>query len=324
MADEDDAVGASDADTAHPREPRRLAKLTEALRSINATLASIAVLIAAVAGLAGYLGWNLLDHNAATSPPTSTRDCQPSLTGFSITEPLTVNLIGGLAVADFGVSNHGACSVTVPQIRATGRVTTSPGACERPDSETSAWAATPTAEFPAEIRVQIDPGETVKYHESIPVASGRFFAEPMYESDDGQWMDIPGANRVCYELGPPALTIDPIPAHLEGNSEVEGEKLFVTVHFRLSHATDGDVVFDVKTIPGTAVEGDDYVGVDPTKGGHNITIASGQTTVDLPVYLVGDTRPELQETFVVEVLNPVGAVAPLDTATVIIIDDDSN
>ncbi len=81
------------------------------------------------------------------------------------------------------------------------------------------------------------------------------------------------------------------------------------------------VSFNFRTVNGTALAGQDYVA---TQG--QITLQIGQNHVAIPVTILGDKIAEIDETFSLEVSNPVGFSLPNNalvlTATHTIIDND--
>jgi uncharacterized protein len=108
----------------------------------------------------------------------------------------------------------------------------------------------------------------------------------------------------CIDVGgpPPAptLSIDDVTA-LEGDGGLTTFTFSVTLN---APAPAGGVVFDIATADGTAtVADDDYVANSAT----GVTILGGQTTYAFDVSVVGDTVPEADETFTVNVTNISGA-----------------
>src|SRR5690606_20069978 len=82
-------------------------------------------------------------------------------------------------------------------------------------------------------------------------------------------------------------------------------------------APSDDVTFTYMTSDGTATADDDYV---PQTG--TVTIAAGETTAQITIDILGDTLPELNETFDVTFSSPLisgGSAA----STVTIFDDEA-
>lgn len=79
--------------------------------------------------------------------------------------------------------------------------------------------------------------------------------------------------------------------------------------------------FSFRTRSGTALEGSDY---ERTSG--TVTFRPGDTSATFSIYLYGDTVDEVDESFAVEIYNPVGVVlsggVPMLSATGTILDDD--
>ena len=87
-----------------------------------------------------------------------------------------------------------------------------------------------------------------------------------------------------------------------GNAtQVEGNAGTVQANFpvTLSQPAAGDVVFDAYTDPGTAAPGRDY----NSAAAIGLKIPAGQTSVNLPVTVLGDTEVEGNETFTLNLAN---------------------
>ena len=117
----------------------------------------------------------------------------------------------------------------------------------------------------------------------------------------------------------PALSIDDVSA----NEGLSGATTF-TFHVTLSlPAGPGGVSFDIATADGTAQdhspvsEDNDYVA-----NSTNHTIPSGQSSYDFAVTVNGDTLPEPNETFTVNVTNVTGATVSDGTGLGTIVNDD--
>ncbi len=111
----------------------------------------------------------------------------------------------------------------------------------------------------------------------------------------------------------PAATIADT-ALAEGDSGLKPAFFTVTLD-RAAGA--GGVSIDYATADGTATAGSDYVAKTGT-----LTIAEGATSATLSVDLIGDTTTEADETFVVNLSNPVGATIGDAQATGTITNDD--
>ncbi|HEY6893728.1 MAG TPA: lamin tail domain-containing protein, partial [Rhodanobacteraceae bacterium] len=103
----------------------------------------------------------------------------------------------------------------------------------------------------------------------------------------------------------------------EGDSGTTEATFTVT----LSEAVASDVTFDIATTDGTAVAGTDYV-ANAVAGA---TIPAGTTTYAFTVEVSGDTAPEPDETFLVDVSNIAGAgvTTTAAQATGTIVNDDT-
>ncbi len=114
--------------------------------------------------------------------------------------------------------------------------------------------------------------------------------------------------------GLPNLTVNDVSAN-EGNS---GTTTFTFTVSLSAPAPAGGVTFDIATANGTATAGSDYVAKSLTAQ----TIAAGNSTYTFDVFVNGDTTPELDETFFVNVTNVTNAVVTDGQGQGTIINDD--
>src|SRR5690606_35136645 len=91
----------------------------------------------------------------------------------------------------------------------------------------------------------------------------------------------------------------------------------VTLELVLDQAPSEDVTFTYTTGGGNATADDDYV---PQTG--TVTIKAGETTAQVTITIIGDTIPELNETFDVTFSSPL-VTGGSATSTVTIFDDES-
>ncbi|MFH0883477.1 MAG: Calx-beta domain-containing protein, partial [bacterium] len=91
----------------------------------------------------------------------------------------------------------------------------------------------------------------------------------------------------------------------------------VTVTFTLSAPADGPVSVDYSTLGGTASAGDDYLFATGT-----LIFAPGDISKQVTVSVFGDLRVEPDETFSVQLSNPVGATIVDGAGTIAIVNDD--
>src|SRR5205807_9154756 len=110
----------------------------------------------------------------------------------------------------------------------------------------------------------------------------------------------------------PALTIDDVRV-AEGDSGTRTARFTVS----LSPASTQSVTVDYATADGTATAGSDY---DAASG--TLTFASGQTSKNVDVAVHGDTVPENNETFFVNLRNAAHAALAKPSGFVVIDDDD--
>lgn len=101
-----------------------------------------------------------------------------------------------------------------------------------------------------------------------------------------------------YQPGDASLSIADVSLS-EGNSGTKQASFTVS----LSAASANPVSFDIRTEPGTATPGGDYTSTASAALG----IAAGQTSATFDVPVLGDTVVEGNETFTVNLSNPVGA-----------------
>ncbi|BFM05560.1 Calx-beta domain-containing protein [Halioxenophilus aromaticivorans] len=89
----------------------------------------------------------------------------------------------------------------------------------------------------------------------------------------------------------------------------------------LTYAAQDAVTVEYRTTPGTATEGEDFVAVTEPQ---LLTFEPGETTKTVEVQIVQDDSAELDETFVLTLSNPINAQLANESATVTILDDESN
>jgi hypothetical protein len=87
----------------------------------------------------------------------------------------------------------------------------------------------------------------------------------------------------------------------------------------LSSANTEDVSVNVATVGGTAVAGSDYVETSQV-----VTIPAGQTSVDVNITILADTKPENEQVFSLALSNPIGTTIDVSRAWITIIDDDAS
>lgn len=101
----------------------------------------------------------------------------------------------------------------------------------------------------------------------------------------------------------------------------DGQVSDLAVEIQLSSATDRPVEITVRTRDGSATAPDDYRPLDEV-----VTIPPGATSVEVMVAVVADAVPEPEESFEVELSDPVDATIAVDgaVATATILDDDAD
>ncbi|WP_395792809.1 Calx-beta domain-containing protein [Aquimonas sp.] len=102
---------------------------------------------------------------------------------------------------------------------------------------------------------------------------------------------------------------------IEGNSGTVAQQVTVSLSFALA----ADVVFTATTADSTAIAGADYTALSAAQ----FTIAAGQTSVIVPVPVLGDTVDEPNETYTLTIASSSpGVTLGTATATATILDDD--
>jgi hypothetical protein len=100
---------------------------------------------------------------------------------------------------------------------------------------------------------------------------------------------------------------------MEGNSGTTGAILMAKLSVRSSET----VTVDYATADGTAEQGTDYIAARGT-----ITFPPGTTNQPVTIQIMGDANDELEETFLVNLSNPVNATLGDGQAICRIVDDD--
>jgi len=122
-----------------------------------------------------------------------------------------------------------------------------------------------------------------------------------------------GTGTILDDDDPPTLSVNDVTL-TEGNSGTRTLGFTVT----LSHPWTSDVSYKFATADGTATAGSDYVARTPT----NQTILAGSTSRQFFITINGDTVPEDDETFFVNLSSPTNATILRGQGTGTIIDDD--
>jgi Calx-beta domain len=168
--------------------------------------------------------------------------------------------------------------------------------------------------------VTFAPGETAK---TISVA---VLNDPVDEEDETFTVSL--ASPVNAALGTPSSAVgtilddDVVSVSIGGALAVEGNAGSVNAVFTatLSTSSTRTVTVDAATANGTATAGADYTAAGPS----TITFAPGQTTQTFAVAVLGDTIDEDDETFTVNLSNPVNATISAATGVGTIQDDDTS
>ena len=111
---------------------------------------------------------------------------------------------------------------------------------------------------------------------------------------------------------PPLVSVSDVTVS-EGDSGLAS--VFVT--FSLSKSSDELVTIDYTTTDGSAIASQDYQTATGT-----VTFAPGETSIQVEFFINSDLLPELDESFNIELSNPVGAQIDYGTGVVTIVNDD--
>jgi Calx-beta domain-containing protein len=174
--------------------------------------------------------------------------------------------------------------------------------------------------------VTLPPG-TVSLPVSVPVF-GDLLAEPnetflvnLSGAVNATIADGQGQGTIIDDDSAPAISINDVTV-VEGNAGTTNATFIVS----LSSPSGQTVTVDYTTQDGTATAGSDY-----TAAGGTLSFPPGTTVLPLPVAVIGDTAPEANETYFVNLSNPVnatvadgqglGTIADDDTGVVLFIND---
>ncbi|MCB1100658.1 MAG: hypothetical protein KDN22_34165, partial [Verrucomicrobiae bacterium] len=113
------------------------------------------------------------------------------------------------------------------------------------------------------------------------------------------------------------VTFPPLPFLSAGNARVLESNGSVQIAITLETATGAPVAVDYSFVNSTAQAGADFTATSGT-----ITIPAGQTTATITVPIINDNIDELDETFTVQLSNPINAPLKTASATITIEDDD--
>ena len=129
-------------------------------------------------------------------------------------------------------------------------------------------------------------------------------------SDSGSNNSTPTASQ---SDGTPTLTAKSLSV-TEGNNDKN-----VFIEFKLSAFSQSEVSFTISVKDNTATAGEDYQAVADTK----IQIPAGTANQSFPIKIIGDSKPEVNESFDVEISNLVGATfSASQKITITLLDDD--
>jgi YD repeat-containing protein len=172
---------------------------------------------------------------------------------------------------------------------------------------------------------------TITFAAGVPTGSSQSVSVPILsdtidEDDETVFVDLTGATGA--DLGAASrgtLTItddDPSPSvSVAGGSVTEGNSGTKTLTFTItaSNASGRDITVNFSTVNGTALAGQDYTAANGTA-----RITAGSTATTVLVTVIGDTAFETNETFSLQLSNPVAATLGTASATGTIVNDDAD
>lgn len=188
---------------------------------------------------------------------------------------------------------------------------------------TSDGSAVSTSDYVAKTgTLTFNPGETQK------TITARVMGDTLPENDETFFMNLSNPVNAPIQRGravgiirdddgTPSLKVNSPAAIKEGISTSAGK---VTFNITLSAASGREVKVDYQTSDGVsnpAIANEDYQPVSST-----LTFAPGETTKSVTVPFIGDSKDELDESFMLTLTTPVNATIETDTGTAVIIDDD--
>jgi CSLREA domain-containing protein len=163
-------------------------------------------------------------------------------------------------------------------------------------------------------RVSVDSNgeQSNDYSSSISLsADGNYVAFESYATNLVEG-DTNNVSDIFVSASLPTVSVSSI-AVSEGNNGLATATFTAT----LSHASNDYTTVSYETIDGTATSGTDYVA---SQG--NLVFSPGETTISFSVPIVGDIQVEENETFSVQLFNPVNATLATSQATATIFNDD--
>ncbi|MEL7059148.1 MAG: Calx-beta domain-containing protein [Acidobacteriota bacterium] len=166
---------------------------------------------------------------------------------------------------------------------------------------------------------------TLSNTEPIHIVEVPFIGDTREETDESFVLRISTKEQVQIDddAGVAVILDDDAGAQIEASindtSVVEGTGDDVEAVFTvtLSEAPQTDVTLSYRTIPGSALEGEDFREAQGT-----VTIPAGQRQATISVAVIGDDLEEDEETFFVDLTNPDGVVLRDRRGEATIVDDD--
>jgi hypothetical protein len=172
---------------------------------------------------------------------------------------------------------------------------------------TSGEVVIPAGETTTSIEVQVNGDGAIPIDEFDETFTVRLFAPTL-----GALVDGNGRGTILDTSPPPALSLGSV-AVAEGNAAGSA-----TLTVGLSPRSEKPVSVSFSTEDGSAVAGEDY---QPRSG--TVAIPPGTTTSLVAVTVLGDRRPEPDETFQVTLSAPVNATLAASVGSVTILNDDT-
>ncbi len=223
-------------------------------------------------------------------------------------DPLPALSVNDVKISE-GNSGTKNLSFTVNLAGASGRIVTV-------DYESIAGSATPGSDYtPFSGTLAFNPGQNTKYvtvvliGDAVPEPDETFVLQ-LSNPSGAIFLDAAGTGTI--QNDDVSLTIGDASV-AEGDSGIDELAFPVT----LSTAVDFEVRVNYATGGGNASSGSDYIGA-----GGTLVFAPGQTTQAINVLVLGDIRNELDETFQLNLTNPIGVLLADGQGIATILDDD--
>jgi uncharacterized delta-60 repeat protein len=216
--------------------------------------------------------------------------------------------------ASYGVGeNAGSVSVPVARVGATARQSTV-------NYSVTAGTAAHGSDFTAASgTLTFAPGETSK-NISVPIVD-----DAVNELDETFELNLSGVTGGQLGRARASVTIqndDPLPTISVNDVTItETDSGVATAHFTVTRTglIDRTVSVIMRPVDGTALAGEDYDPID-----YHVSIGSAGTSASVPVFVLGDTNPEQDERFYVNLTDPVNVTVARGQGAADVKDNETN